>query len=368
MKKNIALVSIVLAVGAAVWFVIPIHGLYFLGSAEVIDAVSNLIDPPMPPLPQITETRAIYITSSTAVSAGMDDIIALIKITKGERSVNAVIIDVQDSEGGVALNDRMKALVRRLRFLNIFPIARLVVFQNNAVAEAHPEWAIRVADGGLWHDKGRRKWLDPSHRAVWDHIAGIGKQAIDAGFGEINLDYFRFPSEGVATAVYPFWKEEKQQKTNVIIDAAKFLRDAFKKDHPEIQVTADIFGYTFLRRYDLGIGQSAPGLAAVLDFIYPMIYPSHYDSGNFNFENPAAHPYEVMFQTLQKGKEIFKEAKQPFTNIRPWIQDFDLGAVYTVDMVQAQIKAIKDAGLSKGWLIWNPRNKYREGIFNTSTQ
>lgn len=372
MKKRVVIVCMLLAAGVIAWFLIPVHG--FLGSAEVIDAVGGLIDPPMPPLPPVTEMRALYITFGTAASAGMDDIIQLIKKTEGERSVNAVVIDIQDSEGKVMFNERMRALVRRLRFLNIFPIARIVAFQNNMVAEQHPEWAIRRANAdsgvgvhGPWRDKGGRRWLDPSHRAVWEYIANIGNTAVDYGFGEINLDYFRFPSEGVTTAVYPFWKAPLagvgQEKTDVIIDAATFLRDSFKKNHPEIAVTADIFGYTFMRRYDVGIGQSAPGMAAVLDAVYPMIYPSHYDSGNFNFENPAAHPYEVMFQTLEKGKEIFKEAQQPFTNIRPWIQDFDLGAVYTVDMVQAQMQAITDAGLSEGWLIWNPRNKYREALF-----
>lgn len=366
MKKKIALVLILLAAGAVAWLFIPVHG--FLGSAEVIDAVSaGLIDPPMPPLPHITQTRALYITLGTAVGAGMDDMIELIKKTEGERSVNAVVIDIQDSEGKVTLNERMKALVRRLRFLNIFPIARIVVFQNNTVAEEHPEWAIKKIEGGVWRDRGGRRWLDPSHKAVWEYIADIGNTAVDYGFGEINLDYFRFPSEGVTTAVYPFWKapsvDSGQEKTDVIIDAAKFLRERLKKDYPEIRVTADIFGYTFMRQYDVGIGQSALGLAAVLDAIYPMIYPSHYDAGNFNFENPAAHPYEVVAQTLEKGKEIFEEAQQSFTNIRPWIQDFDLGTVYTVDMVRAQMKAITDAGLSEGWLIWNPRNKYRAAIF-----
>jgi hypothetical protein len=31
--------------------------------------------------------------------------------------------------------------------------------------------------------------------------------------------------------------------------------------------------------------------------------------------------------------------------IRPWLQDFDLGATYTKEMVRAQIQATNDAGL-----------------------
>ena len=139
-----------------------------------------------------------------------------------------------------------------------------------------------------------------------------------------------------------------------------------KKAHPQVRVTADIFGYTFMRERDLGIGQSAPALAAIFDDVCPMIYPSHFAPGNFDFQNPADHPYEVMKLTLEKGKEIFKKAGQPFTNIRPWLQDFNLGADYTPEMVRTQMRAIADAGLSAGWLIWNPRNAYREAIFSAN--
>ncbi len=361
MTARAAVVGISIILGVALWFFVDSKNISFQASQQV-SQVSHIIDI-LPPLPVLQEMRALYITAAIAKSDRMENIIRMIKDAPKDTAPNAVIIDIQNEEGRVVVDDRIRTLVRRLRFLQIFPIARIVVFQNNTVAEEHPLWAIHRSDGGLWRDKGGRHWLDPSHKELWQYTAGIARQAVEDGFGEINFDYFRFPSEGIATAVYPFWKEEKS-KTEVITDAARFLYDAVKKDNPEITITVDIFGYTFLRQRDLGIGQSAPALAAVFDFVYPMIYPSHYDPGNFNFTNPADHPYEVMFQTLEKGKEIFQAANQPFSNIRSWIQDFDYGAVYTVDMVKAQMKAISDAGLHEGWLIWNPNNTYRKAMFD----
>ncbi len=294
----------------------------------------------------------------------MDGIVSLIKDASGDMAPNAVVVDIQDDSGRVLIDDRLRAAIRRLRFLRIFPIARLVVFQNNNIAAEKPSWAVHGAGGGLWRDNGGRHWLDPSNKEAWAHVAGIAKEAVDAGFGEINFDYFRFPSEGVTTAVYPFWREGAgREKSDVIVEAANYLKNEIKRDYPDIRLTADIFGYTFMRKADLGIGQSAPALAAVFDAICPMIYPSHFDAGNFGFDNPAAHPYEVMAGTLAKGKEIFMAANQPFTNIRPWIQDFNMGADYTPEMVRAQIRAIHDAGLSAGWLNWNPSNRYRPEIF-----
>ncbi|MSR73592.1 MAG: hypothetical protein EXS60_00830 [Candidatus Pacebacteria bacterium] len=319
---------------------------------------------PMPPVTYPKEIRVLYITASTAYSPRMEDIVRLIKASTGPYEPNAVIIDIQDSSGRVVMNDDMRILVRQLRFLKIFPIARLVAFQNNAVAKANPSWAIHLANGALWRDNGGRHWLDASNKEAWEHIANLSRDAIKAGFAEINYDYFRFPSEGVTNAVYPYWSESVGAKPDIIVSVAKYLKEALKKEYPNVRLTADIFGYTFMRKYDMGIGQSAPALAAVFDDVCPMIYPSHYSTGNFNFVNPADHPYEVMAQTLAKGKEIFADAGVPFTNIRPWVQDFDMGAIYTPKMVREQMRAISDAGLPAQWLIWNPRNKYREAIFD----
>jgi len=45
--------------------------------------------------------------------------------------------------------------------------------------------------------------------------------------------------------------------------------------------------------------------------------------------------------------------------LRPWLQDFDLGATYTADMVKAQIQATYDAGLTS-WALWDAGNTYTE--------
>jgi len=43
--------------------------------------------------------------------------------------------------------------------------------------------------------------------------------------------------------------------------------------------------------------------------------------------------------------------------LRPWLQAFDLGAIYTPAMVRAQIKATYDAGLNS-WLLWDATSVY----------
>ncbi|HOK46326.1 MAG TPA: putative glycoside hydrolase [Bryobacteraceae bacterium] len=46
--------------------------------------------------------------------------------------------------------------------------------------------------------------------------------------------------------------------------------------------------------------------------------------------------------------------------LRPWLQDFSLGAKYDSDMVKAQIQAVRDALGDRyaGYLLWSSSNRY----------
>ena len=100
-----------------------------------------------------------------------------------------------------------------------------------------------------------------------------------------------------------------------------------------------------------------------LDFIAPMIYPSHYPSGYKGFKNPADHPYEVIYNSMKNA--LLKTDYMGSDNVkkmRPWIQDFDLGAKYDKQKVTAQIRALKDLGI-ESYMVWDPRNTYTKSAF-----
>ena len=108
----------------------------------------------------------------------------------------------------------------------------------------------------------------------------------------------------------------------------------------------------------MGIGQVWEKALPHFDFLSPMIYPSHYPSGHAGYKNPADHPYEIISQALAGAIKKTKAVPgQDIEKIRPWLQDFNLGATYTKEMVRSQIKATYDNGLDS-WMLWDPRNKY----------
>jgi len=90
-----------------------------------------------------------------------------------------------------------------------------------------------------------------------------------------------------------------------------------------------------------------------------MVYPSHYASGFIGFDNPADYPFEVVAYSMAKAK-IRLEGYG--ARLRPWLQDFNLGAEYDTSKVYLQIKAVKDI-LGEdyhGYMLWSPENWYNE--------
>jgi hypothetical protein len=327
----------------------------------IIGFLANQFLPAFGPLPTTIDprpipesVRAIYATAYTVQHPNFQGLRNLIKRTE----LNAIIINTKEPSGP-KLYPKLGKVVTELKSEGVWTIARHVVFQDDELASRRPDLALKKADGKLWRDSGGRTWVDPAAQEVWQYNLKVARATLALGFDEINLDYIRFPTDGNTDTIhYPVWNK-KTSREDTIASFARWFRRELKAIKPEVKISADLFAYTFLEDNDLGMGQRLSKLAPNFDVLAPMIYPSHYSPNNFNFPNPAEHPYEVVKQTLEKGKHLL--INSPLTIIRPWIQDFDMGADYTVELVKAEIKAISDAGYKNGWMLWNPKNIYTEG-------
>jgi len=359
----------------------------------------------LPPQPQLANppaiAKAIYITSWSAGSPGkMNSLIGLVKRTE----LNAVVIDIKDYSGYVAYTidapeiqasgalDQLRilrpnTLIRRLHDEGIYVIGRISVFQDPILAKAHPEWAVKnKTTGKLWTDRKGLSWMDPASEKVWEYNIAIAKDAIARGFDEINFDYVRFPSDGDLEAMFFSSWDAKTPRHTVLRRFFGYIRDSL----PEAKFSADLFGLATVNNDDLGIGQVIEDAYQYFDYVAPMIYPSHYAAGFNGFKNPAAHPYDVVYYSLEKA--LGRLVKAPLQNgsttassssagapafrakLRPWLQDFNLGAVYDAEMVRKQIQAVSDVlGTSTvkdhftGWYLWNPSNNYTEGALFPET-
>lgn len=311
--------------------------------------------------------KGIYVSSWGAGSA---ELFSRMVDLADNTEINAMVIDVKDSTGYVSYECSVPA-VRQLRLWErritkpaemmatldehkIFPIARIVCFNDPLLAAKKPQWAVMNRNGGIWKDNKGSSYTNPYNRQVWKYLVDLAEDAADRGFREIQFDYVRFPSDGkTADASYP-------GKWGAMEDAiAGFLTYARGRlEKKGVWVSADVFGLTVKAGNDSGIGQKVEKIAPAVDIVCPMIYPSHYYAGSYNIKNPNRSPYDIV---VYASKDASRRLEGTGCVYRPWLQDFSLaGVTYGVAEVKAQIKAVEEQGFSE-WLLWDPSLNYTEG-------
>lgn len=321
--------------------------------------------------------KGIYVSASAAGSKKMfQGLVDLVDRTE----LNAMVIDVKEGGGELAfvptdpelvpfasarpsLGD-MQAFTAPLREKGIYLIARLFVFQDPSLVAKRPEVAVKSkATGGIWRDRKGTPWIDAADKVAWDYTVRVAREAYQGGFDEVQLDYIRFPSDGVMSDIkYPVY-DGSRPKAEVLGEFFSYFEDEFRGTG--LMTSVDLFGLVMWQHdYDLNIGQKLSVAAPHFDYVSPMVYPSHYPPGFDGHANPSDYPYEIIYRNLVRGQPVTDalRAADPdarIATIRPWIQDFDLGADYDAAKVKAQMKASEDGGAS-GWLIWNARNVYTE--------
>lgn len=320
--------------------------------------------------------KAIYMTSWVAGTSSMRE--RLVDIID-ETEVNAVVIDIKDDTGKISfLLDKepfkslgssenripnIKEFIERLHEKDVYVIGRIATFQDPYLIKKWPEEAVKTKldKDKLWRDRKGLGWFDAGSEKVWDYVTTLAEESYALGFDEINFDYIRFPSDGNMQDIY-FPISEGKNKPEVLESFFKHLNEELRVGDNPITISADIFGMTTTNTDDLGIGQVLEKALPYFDFVSPMVYPSHYPNNWNGYSNPAEKPYEVIYDAMSKAVERAKIMGEDPDKLRPWLQDFNLGAVYTAEMVRAQIKATYDVGLDS-WLMWDPKNIYTRKAF-----
>lgn len=313
--------------------------------------------------------KAVYFTSWAAGNGKFrKHLFDLIDNTE----INAVVIDVKDYTGRISfpVNDPelvnigsvenripdIKEFIGKLHEKGVYVIGRISSFQDSYLIKVFPESAVKSKVGGIWQDYKGVKWLDPGSEQVWKYLVAIGRESYAVGFDELNFDYIRFPSDGnMQDIVYP-WSHIKTRR-EVMTSFYSYLREQFATS--SIPLSVDLFGLTTSVEGDLGIGQNLTDALAYFDYVAPMVYPSHFGKGFIGIPKPAEKPYEVIKYSMDQAIMRANMASTSPNKIRPWLQAFDLGAVYTPAMVRAQIQATYDAGLTS-WMLWNAGSVYKK--------
>lgn len=373
------------------------------------------------PFAEKVRVKGIYVTGAMAGTSNMDNLIALVDRTE----LNTMVIDVKNDEGRVVYDmdsalvreigavkeyvSDMPGLIRKCKEHGIYLIARIVAFKDPFLAENRQDLALTDKNGNIFRDKSGLAWVNPYKREVWDYLLEIARQAASVGFDEIQFDYIRFSTDAGMSKVDFGEDALEQDKEDVITEftiyAAQELHDM------GVPLSADVYGVIIDSKLDASIvGQNYYEMAKHLDYISPMVYPSHYGPGNLGLAVPDAQPYETIFRSMKTSRKVLAgmgreaenmqvsgndvsgnsisgnsisennasgksmDAADPKdlvpnqeirADVRPWLQDFTATWVkghirYGPEEIRAQIQAVYDAGYEE-WILWNASNRYTEG-------
>ncbi len=345
----------------------------------------RIVDENNPALPgrEAVKVRGIYISGPMA---GSTELFQNILDSAAGTEINTVVIDFKDDQGRITCPvdspvaseigacrpyvQDMKSLITSLKERGLYVIARVVAFRDPWLAEKKPEWSLHLADGSLYRDRQGMAWVDPYRKEVWDYLVEVGTEAKEAGFDEVQFDYIRFSTEGtMRDVVFDEAVTGGRSKTDVITEFVKYAYENLASQG--LFVSADVFGTIIGSDIDAqAVGQVYTEMAKHLDYICPMIYPSHYGPGNFGLEHPDTMPYETVLEALKKSQLVMDQAAEADGHVssqaivRPWLQDFTASYLgegnyipYGYNEVQRQIQAVKDAGYDE-WMLWSAANRY----------
>ncbi|OEH54347.1 GTP-binding protein [Oceanobacillus sp. E9] len=327
--------------------------------------------------------RGIYVTGNSAGGEKFNSLIDFVNST----DLNTMVIDVKEDHGNLtfipeegspyedmATNviSNPEQMMERLEEEEIYPIARVVVFKDNVLANKRPDLSF-TQNGEVWENGKGESFVNPFEQEVWEYNIEVAKMAAEMGFKEIQFDYVRFPEgfENKDEELSYSLGDYKDLDMNNIKKRVEAVSDfvAYAKEELsdyDVDVSVDIFGYATTIEEAPGIGQNFSRISENVDIISSMIYPSHWSS-YFGIEKPDTEPYNLINEYSKVENQVLGALENPPLS-RPWLQDFEAPWLYSgstfqygKDEVEAQIQALYDNGINE-FLLWNSGNTYTEGV------
>jgi len=271
-------------------------------------------------------------------------------------------VDLAEEIGAVRPEYDLREAVELLKGKGMRIIGRIVAFRDGPLARwaaenGRMDMVVQDADGEVLSKYGG--FTNVANADVRRYNIDLAMEAVDHGVDEILWDYVRRPEGDIEQMVFPGLRvprtddpvaAEKQAVSDAVVaflaEAGEPLREAC------VHQGASLFGVA--ARNPESIGQPVPAIARHVDYIAPMLYPSHWVRGEYRVPHPNAMPYEIVSKSLQ---DFITKAAGSGVSFNLWVQDFSIGIPYGPREVRAQIDAARDLGVDS-WLLWNATVRY----------
>ncbi|WP_228771946.1 putative glycoside hydrolase [Actinokineospora iranica] len=309
--------------------------------------------------------RGVHMTAIAWSSPALRD--PVLQMARDKR-IDTIQLDIKDESGEVGYQSQVplakeigstrghydaKAVIDQLHAEGIRVVGRLVAFRDPILAKA--SWTsgkndrvIQTRDGRPWSGSyGEYAFTNFANPDVISYNIGLATEAAELGFDDILFDYIRRPEGDLAQMKIPGLQVTPEQAiTNFLAKSREEVRErgAF--------LGASVFGIAATRPGP--VAQDIPTMAPHVDYISPMVYPSHWGPGEYGVPQPESQPYDIVVRSLA---DFAAKVEGSDTQIIPWLQAFNLRKAYGPAEVQAQIKASQENGM-QSFLLWNAGCRY----------
>ena len=321
---------------------------------------------------EVDEFRSVHVSfCAWATPSLRDPVLELID----EGLINAVQLDLKDETGKVGFDVEhemaarvgadtpdcrvdLEAAVEQLHDIDVPVIGRIVAFADPVLARwawdnGERDWVIQTAGGDMFVGKyaGFANFASPE---VVDYNIAVAEQAAAAGVDHILWDYIRKPDGPFEQ--FRFVGLETSAEESLV----EFTRAADERLAPYgVLHGASLYGVSADRPTE--VSQDVDAMADHLDYVAPMIYPSHWGPGEYDVDDPLHQPGDMVAATLEVWLEA-TEGKR--ARVVPWLEDSNwpvrLGVADRARYVREQIQATYDAGINE-WMLWDSSVTYTTG-------
>jgi hypothetical protein len=232
-----------------------------------------------------------------------------------QHRINTIELDVKEEDGyvdyatSVHLAHRIGAVrvlydprkvIPYLHAMGVRVVGRIVCFRDPklaawAWAHHHREWDVQAPGGKAPYKSAKyggaafTNWASPD---VQHYNIELATEAAKLGFDDVMFDYVRRPDGPLRTMRFP------GATTTAPVGVADFVRDASGPVRSNgAYLGLAVFGVSATRPKE--VGQDIGAMARYVDYVAPMVYPSHWGPGEYGVADPNAQPYAIVNRSLK---------------------------------------------------------------------
>ena len=292
-------------------------------------------------LPQkyLSDSASLSSVASSAKSAGLNMAVVNLKGEDGHVNYASKISEVQGTDIVAANAPDASAAAKALSDAGITPAAKISCFKDPVGADAMRDACVKYAgDHSMsWLDPTNR-WLNPYSDKAQQYIIDLAVEAVSLGYKQIYLDNLEFPT-GDSKAWYGDNLPTKEEA----------LRSFTAKAAQAVEAAGGKLAVVMPGDASVGQGNAQKGQDQSLygftaDYYSPNLCPSLFSKGvtvggAVATDTAPGNTVGAAAQTLLQTDS--SKAAQTV----PFIQAYNGSRAYTADDVNAQITALRSAGI-----------------------